>query len=182
MRLFFVLVFFLLLTACMSPKDAGAIYQLRFNFEQVKTYSLYERNSELREFQNINDVRRNGIELAIERAMDRQGFLYSELNNADVIVSYHLIGHKGKDYAHYNKAVLYCEHCLRASTWQTEKKNWTIAPGSLILDLIDPKTKRSVWRGVYPLEIEVKDNSRVSNEKIVAAVNAMLALYPQPKS
>jgi hypothetical protein len=177
MRIFFIF-FTLLLSACSSQNDAGAAYQTRFDFSQVKTYSLYERNSESREFQSINNIIRNGIEIAIERSMDRQGFLYSELDEADLIVSYHLVGRRAKDYTHYNRAVLYCEHCLRANTWQTEQKNWTISAGSLILDLVDPKTKRSVWRGVSSLDIKEKDNSREANEKIVMAVNAMLALYP----
>jgi glutaredoxin len=174
-----IVVFFVLfLSACSSVPDAGAVYQTRFDFSQVKTYSMYERNSEFREFQSIDDITRNGLELAIERAMDDKGFLYSNIDLADLIVSYHIIGKGGKDYALYNKAVLYCDYCLRANTWQTENKNWKISVGSLILDFVDPKTKRSVWRGVSDLDIDVEDNSRKSNEKIIMAIKSLLALYP----
>ena len=173
-----IVIFALLLSACSSQKDAGAVYQTRFDFTQVKSYSLYDRNSEFRDFQSINDITRNGIEMAIEHDMDKKDFLYKNIDKADLIVSYHLIGRGKRDFSHYNKAVRYCDYCLRANTWQTDNKNWTIRLGSLIIDLIDPKTKRSVWRAVYPLELDPEDNSQEVNEKIIMAVKTMLALYP----
>ncbi len=167
-----------LLTACSALKRAGVVYQTRFDFSQVTSYSLYERNSAQIDFQYINDVTRNGIEIAIEKSMDKQGFSYRELALADVIVSYHLISKKGLELSQYNKSVLYCSYCLKASNWQSEQKNWSLVPGNLIIDLVDPKSKRSVWRSVYPLDLEIKDNSRKYNAKIQSAISAMLALYP----
>jgi len=159
-------------------KQAGVVYQTGFDFNQVSSYSMYERNSVFVEFQSINDVTRNGIEIAIEKSMEKQGFSYSELDQADVIVSYHLISQTRADISQYNKNVLYCTYCLRASNWHSEQKNWNLAAGNLIIDLIDPKTKRSVWRSVYPLDIDIEDNSRKVNSKIKSAISAMLALYP----
>lgn len=171
-------LFLLLLSACSVMKEAGVVYQTGFNFSQVTSYSMYERNSDFVAFQSINDITRNGIEIAIEKSMEKQGLSYSELDKADVIVSYHLIGERLNDISQYNKSVLYCSYCLRASNWQSAKKNWSLAAGNLIIDLINPKTKRSVWRSVYDLDIDVEDNSRKVNGKIKSAIAAMLALYP----
>jgi len=181
MKLIITCLFLILLTACSAIKRAGVVYQTRFDFSQVASYSMYERNSVQIDFQYINDITRNGIEIAIEKSMDKQGFLFKEIDAADVIVSYHLIGKKGLELSQYNKSVLYCSYCLKASNWQSEQKNWNLAPGNLIIDLVDPKSKRSVWRSVYPLDIEIKDNSRKSNAKIQSAIAAMLALYPSSK-
>ncbi len=172
----------LLITACSAPKNASAIYQTRYDFSQVEKYSIYDRNSEFSEFQNISDITRNGIEIAIEKSMEKQGFHYSEQSDADLIVSYHIINGNRQDYSKYNKGVRYCEHCVRASTWQAEEKDWSLSPGNLILDLVDPKSKRSVWRSVYPLDIDIKDNSRAVNEKILNAVNTMLIKFPHSKN
>ena len=171
----------MLFAACSATKQAGVVYQTRFDFSQVSSYSIYERNSEIIEFQSINDVTRNGIEFAIEKSMEQRGFSYSELGKADLIVSYHLIGQGGADLSQYNKSVLYCSYCLRASAWQSEQKNWKLSSGSLIIDLVDPKTKRSVWRSVYPLNIDLADNSRKMNNNIKSAISAMLAMYPTVK-
>ena len=178
MKPFTLTLLLTLLTACSAMKQAGVVYQTGFDFGQVNSYSMYERNSDFVEFQSINDVTRNGIEIAIEKSMEKKGFSYTELDQADVIVSYHLINQTQADISQYNKNVLYCSYCLRASNWQSEQKNWKLAPGNLIIDLVDPKTNRSVWRSVFPLDIDVEDNSRKVNGKIKSAISAMLALYP----
>ena len=56
-----------------------------------------------------------------------------------------------------------------------------LRPGSLILDIIDPKSQRSVWRSVYPLKFKADDNSREMQEKISTAVDSMLRDFPQGK-
>ena len=168
----------ILLSACSTSKQVGVVYQTSYDFNQVTSYSLYERNSDFVAFQSINDVTRNGIEIAIERAMEQQGFSYKQVDQADLIVSYHLINQRRGELSQYNKSVLYCAYCLRANTWQSDTKNWTLSPGSLVIDFIDPKSKRSVWRSVYDLDIDVEDNSRKTNEKIKSAIFAMIALYP----
>jgi hypothetical protein len=168
----------ILLSACSSNKQAGAVYQTRFDFSQVKSYSMHNRNSDFVVLQSIDYVTRNSIEIAIEQSMEKQGFLYSNLDEADVIVSYHLISKKRKSLSQYNKSVLYCSYCLRASNWQSETKNWDSTAVNLIIDLIDVQTQRSVWRSVYPINIYIQDNSRQMNNKIKSAISLMLALYP----
>ena len=168
----------IVLSACSSHKKAGVVFQTRFDFSQVKNYSIHERNSDFVVLQSINDVTRNGIEIAIEKSMEKQGFSYSNLSKADVIVSYHLISEQRASLSKYNKSVLYCSFCLRASNWQSEKKNWDSTAGNLIIELIDVQTKRSVWRSVYPLDIDLQDNSRQKNDKIMSSISLMLALYP----
>lgn len=178
MKLIVLLIFLSLLTACSGIKDAGMIYQDRFDFSSVTHYSLYQRNSGFIEQQNISEIIRNGLEIAIEQAMDEKGFLYSTIVEADIIVSYYIVSNKKSDYSLYNKAVRYCDQCLIANNWKKDQKNWQLKAGSLLIDLIDTKTKRSVWRSVYPLNIDVKDNSREVNKKIQIAVKTMLLLYP----
>jgi len=168
------------LNACSSsPRSAGVVYHENFDFSQVKSYSLYNRNSPFTDSQNLIDSRRNAIEIAIERTMGNQGFTYAEPEKTDLIVTYYLRNYVADEYAKYNQIVRFCEQCLRASTWQTVNQYSNVTKGSLVLDLVDPKKKRSVWRSVYPLNIDTKDNSAEINDKIQQAVNLMLAQYPQ---
>ena len=180
MKLFSLCLLLMLLSACSAFKKAGAVYQTRFDFSQVKNYSLYQRNSDDIVLQSISDVTRNRIEIAIEKSMDKQGFSYSELDNADVIVSYHLISKTAKNLSQYNKTVRYCAYCLIANTWQSDSKNGEVTAGNLIIDLFDVKTKRSVWRSVYPLDIDNQENAQQTNNRITLSISLMLALYPYP--
>lgn len=177
-----IALIFILLSACSSNRNAGVVYHDRFDFSQVKNYSLYNRSSPFTDSQSLIDARRNAIEIAIERTMGAQEFNYVEPDKADVIVTYYLLNGVATEYAKYNGIVRFCVQCLRASTWQTTNQYSNIKKGSLILDLVDPKSRRSVWRSAYPLGIDVKDNSVELNEKIQQAVSLMLAQFPQSNS
>ena len=173
-----VIAFILFLNGCSVNYQAGYVYHDSFDFSAVKNYSLYDRNSAFTDTQSLLDTRRNAIEIAIEQAMAKQGFNYSELEKADLIITYHVLSGARGDYSKYNEVVHFCQHCLLASTWKTDNQYSRVSKGSLILDLVDPKKQRSVWRSIYPLDIEDKDNSATSNEKIKLAVTSMLAQYP----
>lgn len=172
-----------LLNACSSSsRSAGVVYHESFDFTLVKSYSLYNRNSPFTDSQNLIDMRRNSIEIAIERSMSNQKFNYVLPEKADLIVTYYLRNNIVGEYEKYNNVVRFCVQCLRASSWQTTNQYPNLTKGGLILDLVDPKQKRSVWRSAYPLDLDVKDNSAELNVKIQQAVSLMLAQYPQPKS
>lgn len=171
-------ILFTQLVACSSVQKAGVVYHDSFDFTAVKSYSLYERNSIFSDSQSLLDTRRNSIEIAIEQSMANKKFNYESIAKADVIVTYHVFNGKRNDYSKYNKAVHFCIHCLRATTWKTDKQYSSISQGSLVLDLFDPTLNRSVWRSVYPLNLKAKENSAETNDRIKQAVSAMLAEYP----
>ncbi|MFT6249394.1 MAG: hypothetical protein ACJAZQ_002610 [Cognaticolwellia sp.] len=179
LKIFSITLLFILLSACSSNEKVGVVYHDRFDFSQVKSYSLYNRNSPFTDSQSLIDTRRNAIEIAIERTMSIKKFNYAKPEDADVIVTYYLFKGKPKEYSNYNEVVRFCVYCLRANAWQTNNQYSNLSKGNLILDLVDPKNKRSVWRSAYPLNIDVKDNSAELNEKIQQAVSSMLAMYPQ---
>ncbi len=181
MRLLSCLVLIINLIACTSTNVATTSFRDGFDFSAVETYSIYGRNSAFGELQNINDSTRNTIELAIEQGFDESGFRYNIVKNADIMIAYHVINHNLVEFDKYNKQVKYCGYCLNGNDTtrlDIEKKQ---RPGSLVLDIIDPKSQRSVWRSVYPLGFKDKDNSREMQEKISHAVDQMLKEYPRVK-
>lgn len=181
-KLLFLTLLLVLLSACSSTRKAGVVFHEEFDFSQVKNYSLYNRNSPFTDSQNLIDIRRNAIEIAIERSMANQAFNYTEPEKADVIVTYYLLNGVPGEYTQYNNVVRFCVQCLRANTWQTTNQYSNLTKGGLILDLVDPKQKRSVWRSAHPLDIDVKDNSAELNIKIQQAVNLMISQYPRRQS
>ena len=167
-----------MLSSCSSSRPAFSKYQTSFNFSKVPSYALYNRNSDFTDFQNLSDATRNSIELAIEQVLDKNDFVYLIENEADIIVTYHLVSQNSKELERYNKGVAYCSFCLRGGA-EKNKKQWVIRPGSLIVDVIDPTKKRSVWRSVYALNIDAeKDNSKEMQLKIYQAIDAMIEKYP----
>jgi len=178
----------LLLTGCSLQKSAGVRYQAKFDFDQARAYAFLPREASANEQQNISDVMRNNIELAVEQVLDDSGFVYSGQQQPDLVVAYHLIQGQfhgpyqvGVDHQalkRYNLGVKYCRYCLKSGSDPDSKKLWRLDAGSLIIDLLDPDNQRSVWRSVYPVKIKADDNSRQVQEKIQAAITRMLAQYP----
>ncbi len=172
----FILLCFVV--GCSTMKSVESKYQSRFDFSAVESYSTYGRNSAFTEYQSISDVDRNSIELALEHIFDKKGLSYQAVDQADVIIAYYLVGRSSKALDKYNRGVKYCEYCLRFTDEGGSKKRWKLEPGNLIVDVINQKNKRSVWRGVYPLSIGQKDNSQDIQDKIDEALEIMLQDFP----
>ncbi len=174
----------LFLFACAS-KNPVTNFQQEYSFGDIEYYSLYPRNSEFTEVQNLGDVMRNRIEIVLEQAMDKKGLDYKDTEQADVVISYYIVGRSARELKGYNREVNYCQYCLTSlygdnnSSGKKKLGNADyVLPGSLIIDLIDQKKKRSIWRSSYPLNIDVSDNSQEVKEKISNAVNVMFSTLP----
>ncbi len=178
LALLYSLIF--LLSACASP-EANTSFQAKFNFAELKSYSLYERNSDFAELQNLSDSMRNGIELVIEQNFDSKGYDYQNVEQADIVVGYYLVSRSKRELAEYNQGVKYCFYCLTSQNPDQNNrkdKSNTVVLGSLIIDFIDTSNKRSIWRSSYPLDIDEDDNSRQVQDKINAAVAIMFNDLP----
>lgn len=178
-RLLSCLALIATLSACSSSKVATTSFRGGFDFSMVESYSTYGRNSAFSDLQNLSDSTRNTIELAIEQGFDDNGFNYKTLKKADILIAYHVINRNFNELKLYNREVKYCGYCLKAGQASRSDLEAKMAPGSLILDIIDPASQRSVWRSVYPLGFKEKDNSREMQEKINNAIAQMLQDYPK---
>lgn len=178
-RLLSCLAFATTLVSCSSSKVATTSFRSNFNFTAVESYSTYGRNSAFGDLQNLSDSTRNTIELAIEQGFDDNGFHYKTIKKADIVVAYHVINRNFNELKRYNREVKYCGYCLKAGQASRKELEAKMLPGSLILDIIDPESQRSVWRSVYPLGFKEKDNSREMQEKINSAIENMLKDFPK---
>lgn len=169
------------LTSCSLSNAATTNFRGSFDFSTVESYSTYGRNSAFGDLQNLSDNTRNTIELAIEQGFDENGFHYKTLIKADIIIAYHVINDDVSELKLYNKQVKYCGYCLKLGQATRKDLKGNIRPGSLILDIIDPKSQRSVWRSIYPLGFKEKDNSQEEQKKISDAIDSMLQDYPKEK-
>jgi hypothetical protein len=167
------------LVSCAATNVATTVFRDGFDFSAVESYSTYGRNSAFGDLQNLNDSMRNTIELAIEQGFDENGFRYQPFKNADVVIAYHLLNQNFAELDKYNKQVKYCGYCLNAGKTTRVELEKKLRPGSLVLDIIDPKSQRSVWRSVYPLGFKDQDNSSEVQKKISKAVDSMLREYPR---
>lgn len=178
-----IVLFFLISASACSVKQSGAIrLSKNFNFSSINTYSTFSRNSPFTDIQSISDTTRNSIEIGIEQIFDKKGFQYEKQSNADVTVSYYLMSGKAAGLKKYNQTVKYCQPCLSWFNQQKPNQRWSLTSGSIVLDVIDNHDKRSIWRGVFPLNIKASDNSAEIQFKIYSALEFMLGKLPNVSS
>jgi len=167
-----------LLSSCSSNYTATGKFQSSYNFSSIQSYSIFERNSRFGEYQNVSDATRNGIEIAIEQALENHGLVYRNNDDADIIIGYHIID-KSKELIKYNKGVKFYRSLLLGESEQDNQKKWNMTPGSLILDAVSTQHNRSIWRSVYPLKINEDDNSFEVQDKILNAIASMIKTLPK---
>jgi hypothetical protein len=136
----------------------------------------------------ISDITRDRVDQAIRQAAEGKGYQFVEdVNQADVLITWHLVGQEKVDvrttntgmsygagygrYGAYNRHSMYnCWDCGN----QTTVRQYT--QGTFIVDLIDPELKQSVWRSV--IESKLKDNSSQEQATYNAAAGRILAALP----
>lgn len=192
-----------LLSACASDQ-AIIRHQANVDFAKINSYSIFKRASKFTEQQNINDTLRNSIELAIEKELDKQGFVYREPEQADVMVAYVLTGIEVIKPFNTTGKFSACPACPsngrdkdgqqkrsrpNSNDNQQGNKNRQLAKadeerniGTLVLDILDAKTFRTLWESEYPLNVKGKDNSREVQEKIKQAVHEIMKMFPTNQS
>lgn len=199
-----MLMVVLLLTAgCSSFKFVDLHHQADINFNELKTYSLFERSSAFTEQQNINHSLRNGIELSIENTFDEYDFLYKDADKADVMVAYALTGLPVLKPFNYTNSDVQCTYCLneqknknkdqvsnngkgaqKPTRGESRQRNRQLYEadndrdvGALVIDILDRKTLRTLWEGEYPLGVDLDDSSREVQEKVQEALDALMKHY-----
>lgn len=146
-----------------------------FDFKQVKTFSVFPRSSEFVNLQELSDFQRNRIEMAIEQSMESHQYLYVDHEQADVVVSYFWAGRSLKELAKYNSKVKACIGCTKE-----EKSNYNrkIRLSTLIIDVLDSKSYRSIYRNLTILKLNGKNNSEENQQIIASTVTDLLADFP----
>lgn len=170
-RLSIYLILPLCLIAC-SNQNVTVKYQNKFDFSLVKTYRLFDRNSAYGSFQNLPDPLRNMIELSIEQKIDRKGYIYNESDNVDIVVAYYLVSYSNKALWDYSKGVKYCDYCLTSGT-SANKGRIDLSPGNLLIDLLDAKDMKSIWRASAPIDFDPDDAVYEQQEKLNEVIGNM---------
>jgi hypothetical protein len=133
---------------------------------------------------------RERIDTALENALQAKGFVWvDDASQADLLVSWHLVTQDKTDvntyqtpsmgvgygrYGGYNRYSMYnCWGC--GSQTEVSVRNYT--EGTFIVDMIDPKLKKSVWRSVIQSKLKEKQLDQVQANTVAAA---MFTAFPPP--
>lgn len=116
---------------------------------------------------------------ALQQTLAAKGFVKTN-GNAELLVSYALASGVGITEKTLNGAY---EGSVSAPPTVSKDSGQSVEyrSGTLILDIVETKTKRLLWRGAIVAEIELGISEAEKQERCQAVVAELLNNYPQPK-
>ncbi len=179
----------ILLAACASgPPKPTVDYKANYNFSTVKKIAFYADSGQVSGENplQLSDMQRDRIDEALRFALTNRGFqMVADAAQADLLVSWALVTQQMIDVqswgspavgfgGFYNGYNLYSGYnCWNCGTDITVR-NYT--QGTFIVDMIDPKLHKSVWRGVT--ESRLRGNQSEDQGKYNEAATAIFASFP----
>ncbi|MCB1690738.1 MAG: DUF4136 domain-containing protein [Halioglobus sp.] len=183
-----------LVTACVSGPPTPTIdYKADYDFSAVKKIAFYDESGQVLGDNplQISDMQHDRIDDALAFALKNKGYeMVEDTSKADLLVSWSLftqnktsvqtwntpgigVGYAGY-YGRYNRYAGYnCWSCVGSQT-EVSVSNYT--EGTFIVDMIDPRLKKSVWRSV--IQSRMKGNHSEDQDKYNETATAIFASFP----
>ena len=175
-----------LLAACASgPPKPTVDFKSDYDFGKVSTIAFYHDSGEVIGDNplQLSDIQRGRVNEALVFALENDGFRFvKNPKDADLLLSWHLVTqHKtdirtyetpsaayGGYYGRYNRYSAY--RCWSCAPTQTEVSVRNYTQGTFIVDMIDPKMKQSVWRGVTQSKLKKEPSQDQADYNAAATV------------
>lgn len=158
------------LAAC-SPYQVRSDYDLTADFAKYKTFALVPPPAETSgETQAVNPLLDGRIRTALERELPTKGFTAAGGQEPDILVGYFMVVEEKQDY--------HWVYTYWGWGGVAEPMPYTYSIGSIVVDLVDAKTKKLLWRGSATAGVATATNPAQSQQKVDAAIRAILAKYP----
>ena len=167
-----------LLGACASGLPEPTLdHNPDYDFGQIKTYAFAHRRGGPADFTVLSDMEVDRVNHAFERAMTQRGYQRVDRRaDADILLSWELLTRDRTDVRSYNATSYYsCWGCGPAVS-DVRVRQYT--QGTLIVDMIDPDERKSVWRSVVQSKLNDRQEVEGQQERFNAVAEHMLTGFP----
>ncbi|MCX2982657.1 DUF4136 domain-containing protein [Halieaceae bacterium IMCC14734] len=148
-----------------------------YDFTAAKTFAFMNRKSGPAESVVLSDMEINRVNNAFERALTMRGLtLVEKREDADILISWLLVTKEQTDVRSYNSTSYYqCWGCGPAVS-DVSVRQYT--QGTLIVDMVDPEMRKSVWRSVVQSKLNAEHELEGQQERFNNVAEHMMAAYP----
>lgn len=168
-----------ILASCSTPLKVTNDYDKSANFQQYKTFSVAQQTDPQK--QSLSQLNQNRITNAVTAEMIKKGFQQND--NPDLLVNLAVVLKDKKSISsntdYYGYGGFYRPYGWGGGLGATGYTTYNVQDykdGSLIIDVVDAKTKHLIWEGIGNKELDgpVSDPDTV----IPAAVTKIMASFP----
>ncbi len=171
-KILFVLFLFGFTISCSSIYDVKHDYDRQTNFSALKTFDWMQAPQRT----HANSLIVQRIKNAVNAELEAKGLTMTPNNPDFLIAEYH--GKKDQvqisDWG-YGRSHRYGYSPVGVTAYEYKE-------GSLILDFVDPESRKLIWRGSAKAQIDSIDTPEKSEKLINVAVNEILGKYPPSSS
>ena len=170
---FWVLLLICLIISCASIYGVENDYDTQFDFANLKTYDWMQ----IPEKADIDSLSAQRVKKAVNAELKSKGLIMTS-DNPDFLIAEHL-GKKDKiqvtdwgyDYGPYDR---YWDRYPEPGGVVVNEYE----EGSLILDFVDAKSKKMIWRGAAKAVVDPSDTPEKREKLINEAVQEILKNFP----
>ena len=181
-RFIFFGVVILLLSSCAGGPSID--YDVAADFSAYKTYAWSEKTDEATsKSQADSPLVHKRVRADIDENLQAKGLRSVDAAQADLLVTYHLsVAVTGHTSSSVSIGVgSFGPHSSVGLSVGAPVGGRAIKEGTLVIDLIDAKTKALVWQGSTSRKVSRSPTPEKTNAKIDEAVGEILAKYPPKK-
>ncbi len=150
-------------------------YDTHYDFSKVKTFTVLHKNKA-----GENTLVNDRIITAINKTLIQKGFKQTDLKKADLVWLFHInVTNKTDIRTDYQMVGFYGYGYSGGMVATTSSYNYD--EGKLILDAVNPKSKKIVYRVVLTDEIDYSKTPQESQEYILKAIQKALKDFPPKK-
>ncbi|QQX79095.1 DUF4136 domain-containing protein [Shewanella sp. KX20019] len=178
-----VIIAALALSACSSLKTSSD-YDPGVNFTDVKTYAWVEKKTANGAY-HLDGLMDQRVRAAVDAQLQLKGLSMVSADKADVLVNYLTKVDKKINVDSFNTNYGYNPYYYGAG-WsrggmgmghtQTTVREYEV--GTLIVDLVDAKSAKLMWRGSVADTVRDKDTPEERVEVVNTAIGALMQNYP----
>jgi hypothetical protein len=182
-RFIFAAVLLFVCVAC-STLSVNTDFNPAYDFSKMKTYAWLQNDSVPSTDARINnDLVIDRVRAAVDKNLTDKGYVKTEAVSADFMVSW--LGAIDKKlqmetiehfYSPYGYGALY-----RDSYWNDGMRTSTTREyevGTLVVDILDPKEYKLVWRGTGKDRLKSKKDPEAVTRGINEAISAIMKDFP----
>lgn len=176
---FIIIPLVIMLGACSTTYTPEVDKSSQYDFASVETFNVI--GDDLLRNPMISDMDRARLDSAIETSLESLGKSSDDQGNADILVSYFIVT-KDKVKVNSSYGGAYHAGCYRcgyrygAGTSHVNTKDYV--EGTLVLDIIDNETKKSVYRSTLVKPLKSYDSIEEREQAINKMVESMIQQLP----
>ena len=189
-RCFLAIAIALIFSAC-STVQVESEYDKQANFAALRTFRWVEAPPVAVGDPRIDDsVLQARVQAAVNRELEAKGLRRMDSGAVDLLVNYYvnveekMTGQNLNDKYGYTQGTGWTQGARQGWSWGLGAYDAPSVPvtyyeeGSVIIDMIDPRTKRLIWRGSARTVVDLDSDDETRRARLNDAIQRVLAEFP----